>query len=150
MVVVLQQSAACLISVVLGNNLSSSNVVQVDDAADIHLLKTLPFCNNEDTVSTDKTKCSVDCKNTLSSATIRLIYSVICEEINIPVTPRARFSGWKYSSIWKLSPRKPSDLSSEKCWHSYDWGNYLFIRSFTQLHPPGCVDQLQLKAELEM
>lgn len=25
------------------------------------------------------------------------------------------------------------------CWHSYDWSNYLFIRSFTQLHPPGCV-----------
>lgn len=28
-----------------------------------------------------------------------------------------------------------------KYWHSSDWGNYLFICSFTQMHPPRCVYQ---------
>lgn len=62
-VVVSQQRAACLISVVLGNNLSSSNVVQVDypAATDLHLLKTLAYKDKQDTASTDKANSSVDC-----------------------------------------------------------------------------------------
>lgn len=63
MVVVSLQRAACLISVVLGNNLSSSNVVQVDDpaATELHLLKTLAYYDKQDTAFTDKTNSSVDC-----------------------------------------------------------------------------------------
>lgn len=45
------------------------------------------------------------------------------------------------------SEAETQNASSE---NRYNRGNYLFIGSFTQLHPAGSVDQLQLEVELEI